>query len=213
MKIQSITIDSSAAITTLCEFGAAHGTDKSPYNVNGHRHPYTAVYSLLLGRFRYQPCRFVEIGIAGGASVLMWRHYFKNENTKIFAFDRDENFIANVNQFRLLNVYGLLMDVTNESSIHQSLQQIGGNLDVILDDSTHGLTEQIKIIKASIPYLKPGGMIIIEDVFRRTPNEDYENALVDVFDEFSEVMFIVTEHTHKYSPGWDNDKLLVLIKK
>jgi hypothetical protein len=25
--------------------------------------------------------------------------------------------------------------------------------------------------------------------------------------------FIVTEHENRYSPGWNNDKLLVLIKK
>lgn len=213
MKIQSITIESSDSTTELCELGARFGTDKSPYNPRGHRHPYTSVYTMLLGRFRYQPCRFVEIGIAGGASVLLWRHYFQNNNTKIFVFDRDEGFIQNANQFRLPDVYALQMDVTEESSIQKGLHQIGGDVDILLDDSTHGILEQVKIIKAGLPFVKPGGMIIIEDIFRRTPNEDYEKALEDVADQFSVIMFIVTEHKYKYSPDWDNDKLLVLIKK
>lgn len=213
MKIPSITIDSSDSITSLCELGATFGTDKSPYNPRGHRHPYTSVYTMLLGRFRYQPCRFVEIGIAGGASVLMWKAYFEHTNTKIFVFDRDEGFIENANNFHLPDVYALPMDVTQESSIQQGLQKIGGDLDVLLDDSTHGILEQIKIIKAGLPFVKPGGMIIIEDIFRRVSNEDYEKALEDVADQFSVIMFIVTEHKHKHSPDWDNDKLLVLIKK
>ena len=213
MKIQSITIDSSDSKTDLCELGAAFGTDKSPYNPRGHRHPYTSVYTMLLGRFRYQPCRFVEIGIAGGASVLLWRQYLQNSNTKIFAFDRDEGFVQNATNFHLPDVYALPMDVTLETSIRDGLHQIGGDIDVLLDDSTHGIIEQVKIIKAGLPFVKPGGMIIIEDIFRRTANEDYENALEDVADQFAVIMFIVTEHKMKYSPDWDNDKLLVLIKK
>lgn len=213
MKIPVVTIESSDAFTRLCELGAACGADKSPYNRVGHRHPYTAVYSLLFGRFRYQPCRFAEIGIAMGASMVLWRCFFQHPSTTIFGFDRDENFLEHTNQLQMPDVHTLIMDVTDEGSIHAGFQQIGGNLDVILDDSTHNLSEQVKIIKAGLPYIKPGGMIVIEDVFRRIPNEDYEKALEGIADEFSFITFIMTEHKDKFSPDWDNDKLLVLIKK
>jgi hypothetical protein len=105
------------------------------------------------------------------------------------------------------------MDVFHEESIRQGLSKIGGDLDILLDDSTHGLPEQVKIIKVGLEFLKPGGMILIEDIFHRIPNEDYEKALEGIEDQCSVITFIVTEHKDKYSPGWDNDKLLLIVKK
>jgi predicted O-methyltransferase YrrM len=212
-RIQRITVDSTAAETHLCTLGSNYKTDKSPYNDAGHRHPYTAVYSLFLSQYRFQPVRFVEIGIAGGNSILLWRTYFTHKDTHIFGFDRDKNFIQNVLNFQLPGVSLGEMDVYEELSIRNGLQATGGNLDVILDDSSHGLVDQIRIIKQAIPFLKPGGVIIIEDIFRDTPEERYEEGLADVLDQFSMAMFVVTEHERRYSPGWNNDKLLFLVKK
>jgi predicted O-methyltransferase YrrM len=105
------------------------------------------------------------------------------------------------------------MDVGEEESIRRGLGATGGDLDVILDDSSHGVDDQIRIIKQAIPFLRPGGVIIIEDIFRDTPEERYEEGLADVLDQFSMAMFVVTEHERRYSPGWNNDKLLFLVKK
>jgi len=212
-RIQTITVDSTGAETHLCMLGSNYKTDKSPYNDAGHRHPYTAVYSLFLSRFRLQPVRFVEIGIAGGNSILLWRTYFTHHDTHIFGFDRDKNFIQNILNYGLPGVSAGEMDVYEEDSIRKGFQATGGDLDVILDDSSHGLVDQIRIIKQAIPFLKPGGLIIIEDIFRDTPEERYEEALADVLDKFSMAMFVVTEHERRYSPGWNNDKLLFLVKK
>ena len=56
-------------------------------------------------------------------------------------------------------------------------------------------------------------MIIIEDIYRDASETKYYDELKDVLDQFSEVFFVVTDHIKRYSPGWDNDKLLVLIKR
>jgi predicted O-methyltransferase YrrM len=214
-RIQQITIDSSDAVTELCVLGKVNHTDKTPYNdyPGAHRHPYTAVYSLLFSQYKYRPVRFVEIGIAAGSSVRMWRSFFQGEPSPIYAFDRDQNFIDHLLQFRLPGVFAGLMDVSNQDSVRSALAATGGDLDIVLDDSSHTLSDQIKIIHAAIPFVKPGGMIVIEDVFRNASEETYETELADVLDQFSLAMFITTEHVNRYSPGWDNDKLLVLIKK
>lgn len=213
MKIQCLTIDSSESKTTMCEIGAACGTDKSPYVQVGHRHPYTAVYDLLLSRFRYNPIKVCEIGIAGGASVLLWRYFFQHAATEIHCYDCDMNFINNVKSFNLPGVFPKHMNVFEDESIKNSLEVAGGNFDLILDDSTHGLPEQVKVIKNGLPFLKSGGMFIIEDIFRDTPHEKYQAALDDVLDQFITATFIITEHKDRFSPGWNNDKLLVLVKK
>ncbi len=210
-SIHSMTLDNKNKNTWLCHLGASIGTDKSPLNAQGHRHPYTSLYSLLLSQYRFQPVRFAEIGIAMGASAVMWSHFFNNG--QIFMFDSDENFIKNCQNYNLYNVTCNKMDVFQEDSIRSALTAIGGNLDVLLDDSTHGIDDQIRIIKTALPFIRPGGMILVEDVFRTISEEEYEKRLEDVLDYFSFCSFIVTEHDNKFSGTWNNDKILVLIKK
>jgi hypothetical protein len=210
--IPSITIDSTKAETDLCQMGLLCGTDKTPLNLNGHRHPYTAVYSLLFGNYRYRKCRFAEIGVAGGSSVLMWNLYFTD--AMFYFFDRDQNFLLNSMQdVSKDNNRFYLMDVKDSSTIIQALTSTGGDLDILLDDSSHTFEDQIRIIKDGLPYVKSGGMIIIEDIYRDASETKYYDELKDVLEQFSEVFFVVTDHTKRYSPGWDNDKLLVLIKR
>ena len=211
-SIPSIVIDSTNALTELCYMGKLTRTDKTPYNENGHRHPYTAVYSLLFGSLRYRECKFAEIGVAGGASVVLWNNYFKNAS--FYFFDRDTDFLNNASNYvsKEKNTF-TEMDVKNRSSVVKGLEATGGELDILLDDSTHTREDQILIIKEGLPFVKSGGMIIIEDVYRNESEEYYLNELKDVLDNFSQVFFIITDHALRYSPGWDNDKLLVLIKK
>ena len=210
--IPSITIDSTKCVTDLCFLGQVYNTDKSPYNSIGHRHPYTAVYTLLMAQYKHNPIRFVEIGIAGGASVKLWNKFF--EKGTFYFFDRDQNFLDHSAQnVSSVNNTFALMDVSIAESIRESLEKTGGSIDLLLDDSSHNATHQNLIIHEVIPFIRSGGMIIIEDISRDEPEETYFNMLKDIYFEFSFVSFIVTEHANRYSPGWNNDKLLVLIKK
>jgi hypothetical protein len=95
--IPTFVIDSSKAPTDLCFLGASANADKSPFNPNGHRHPYTPLYNVLLAPHRYKPIHFGEIGVAMGASVHMWRHYF--ESARLDFFDCDEQFLAHAQSF------------------------------------------------------------------------------------------------------------------
>ena len=210
--IQSLVIDSTKCVTDLCFLGQVYNTDKSPYNTMGHRHPYTAVYTLLMAQYKYNPIKFVEIGIASGASVMLWNKFF--EKGTFYFFDRDQNFLDHSAQnVSSVNNTFALMDVSVAESIRESLEKTGGSIDILLDDSSHNASHQNLIIHEVIPFIRSGGMIIIEDISRDEPEETYINMLKDIYFEFSFVSFIVTEHSNRYSPGWNNDKLLVLIKK
>ena len=210
--IPTLVIDSSKCITELCVIGAGFSTDKSPLNRNGHRHPYTPVYNLLMSKYRNSNVRFSEIGVAGGASVAMWNRYF--ENGTFYFFDRDQNFLDHASQIVPSNNNNFfIMDVIRPESIKESLEKTGGNLDILLDDSSHNPNDQNHIIHQGLPFVKSGGMIIIEDVSRAEPEETYMNILKDIQDQFSFISFILTEHSNKFSGEWNNDKLLVLVKK
>ena len=74
--MNSLTIESTECRTTLCRLCAEAGTDKGPFTLQGHRHPYTAPYSLLFEPLKHKPIKFAEIGVFGGASLRVWREFF-----------------------------------------------------------------------------------------------------------------------------------------
>ncbi len=211
--IPRITIDSSDATTELCFLGKATGTDKSPYNTCRHRHPYTAVYNMLFSPLKNKPIQFAEIGVASGSSAMLWDLYFTHDNARINMFDSDMNFLAHAqglvgDRFRFHQ-----MDVSVDGDVVRGLSsQQAGPYDVILDDSSHTHEHQIRIIKEAFPLLKQGGLLIVEDIFRATAEEDYSSLLGDVLAKCSASYFVMCEHKDRWSPGWDNDKLLVLVK-
>lgn len=211
--IQSITVDSTETQSELCILGAALGVDKSPYNQIAHRHPYTAIYSLLFAPYKYTPVVFCEIGIGTTRSLHVWSRYFESPETKIVGFDIGTELVDIVRQMNIPHVTSAWMDVTKSDSIAAALRDVGKPIDVLLDDSSHALVDQVRIIEQGLPFVKSGGLIIVEDVSRHTPNIEYQTALTPLLDKFSYVSFMVTEHALRWSPGWDNDKLLVLIKK
>lgn len=87
--IPKLLIETTKCTTELCHLGAEFGTDKSPLNtVMAHRHPYTAVYSMLFAPLKNKPIHFAEIGIAGASSVKMWRRYFTQATLSFFDCDR-----------------------------------------------------------------------------------------------------------------------------
>jgi predicted O-methyltransferase YrrM len=216
--IQRIIVDSSSAMTELCFLGNIAGTDKSPVvsQAHRHRHAYTAVYTMLFAPLKNRPIHFAEIGVAGGHSALLWNMYFKHPETVVHMFDRDQNFLNGAKE--LVNstesVTFSLMDVGVDGDIKRALSASnpGGLYDVIIDDSSHEHSHQIRIIKEAFPLLKQGGVLIVEDIFRATPEEEYTRPLGAIIHECSAAYFVVCEHKDRWSPGWNNDKLLVLVK-
>lgn len=208
--IPTFSLESTRAQTELCVLGAKCQTDKSPFNPAGHRHPYTPFYSMFLSTFKNKPVRFAEIGVAVGASVSMWCEYFKNGN--LYFFDRDDSFLNHAASFGYKNAKFFNMDVRSAESIRDALAATGGELDVILDDSSHDVWDQKIIVEAALPFLKPGGILLIEDVFRNVTQEDYLKVLEPIKNQLAFFGFVEMEHANKYSPGWDNDKILMLVK-
>jgi len=211
--MNSITLDSTECRTTLCRLCAESGTDKCPYNLHGHRHPYTAPYSLFFEPLKHRPIKFAEIGVFRGASVRAWREFFSQ--ARIYGYDRDSPNLQFIQQQNFPNVFLDVMDASSQESIQQKLReatQDGELFDVILDDASHDPADQCAVIRTALPFLKQGGLLIIEDIFRERPTKPYEDAFRDVQDLVSFHTFIVCDHQLRYSPGWNNDKLLVFVR-
>lgn len=211
--MNSLVLDSTNCTSDLCLLCAESGTDKSPYTNGGHRHPYTVPYSLLFEPLRKKPIKFVEIGVHRGASVLAWRRYF--ERARIYGFDNDKPNLDFIASQGWPGVTLDLMDASNHANIYEQLtkySQDGELYDIILDDASHNPEHQVEVIKVALPFLKQGGLLIIEDIFRERTTEPYEKVFREVKHLVSFHTFIVCDHQNRYSPGWNNDKLLVFVK-
>jgi hypothetical protein len=190
------------------------GTDKSPFTKNGgHRHPYTTPYSLFFEPLRNKPIKFAEIGIFRGASILAWRMFFSR--ARIYGFDIYLDAISHIRNLDLPGVFIDQMDATKADSMESVFQRHmadGELFDVILDDALHNVSQQEVTIKTCMNKLKQGGLLIIEDIFRDQDHKPYIHAMAEVKSLISFSTFIVCDHKERYSPGWNNDKMLVIVR-
>jgi predicted O-methyltransferase YrrM len=190
------------------------GTDKSPFTKNGgHRHPYTTPYSLFFEPLRNKPIKFAEIGVFRGASILAWRMFFSR--ARIYGFDIDVDAITHIRNLDLPGVFIDEMDATKADSMESVFQRHmadGELFDVILDDALHNVSQQAVTIKTCMNKLKQGGLLIIEDIFRDQDHKPYIDAMAQVKSLISFSTFIVCDHKERYSPGWNNDKMLVIVR-
>ncbi len=210
-KINSFNLNYYAKKSELCEIGRKYDTDKSSQRDNvtntRHCHPYTLFYNGLFKEYRNESLRIAELGILDGASLLMWKEYFPKAIIEGFEFN--DNYI---NTFREKNptVPVHKLDVQNKNGI---ISALGDKLyDLIIEDTTHQFEDQIRVIENIYVNLKPGGMLIIEDIFKSYNEQDYLDRLKPVLSHFSDYYFVTLDHDNRNSTGWDNDKLFVLIK-
>ena len=160
----------------LTSLANRYGTDKGTGR-SGHH--YTRIYSELFKELRHRPVRLLEIGLMGlrrggwddetkrnkgeahgldGPSLRLWTHYFP----------RGEIFGADFNDFSKLKIDRCRIfqaDASRPADLRSLMEEIGGELDIIIDDASHASDHQQITLGALFPYVAPGGVFIIEDLF------------------------------------------------
>jgi SAM-dependent methyltransferase len=139
--------------------------DKAYAPNSGTRKPdhYLAFYERLFENRRLEHISLLEIGVADGASLQMWREYLPNANIVGFDIIPPQARILELQaQNKIKYVQG---DQSDEASLAKAVGLAGGGgFDVIIDDAAHIGA----LAKASFGYLfnnglKPGGLYVIED--------------------------------------------------
>lgn len=172
-----------------------------------HIHYFTSLYL----KKKNENLKIAELGILHGGSLLMWKEYFIN--SEIYGFEDNNDLINNFKQnFNNDRITLSNIDVTNENSIIKAFSELNELYDIIVDDTTHQFEDQIRVIENVYKYLKPGGILIIEDIFKSYNENDYINRLTPILQQFQDYYFIELDHYNRNSTGWNNDKLFILIK-
>ena len=137
----------------LNNLGIKHHTDKSsPW------HNYLDLYENHLAPLKNKPITFWEIGVHTGNSIRMWDEYFVHSDTKLYGLDNVDRVELRPARFNLF--VGLQEDRAN---LRKIVEQVG-LFDVIVDDGGHTMQQQQISMGFLFPWVKPGGLYIIEDL-------------------------------------------------
>ena len=132
-------------------------------------HNYTVIYEQYLERFRNSPIKFLEIGIDQLSSAKMWDHYFQHPKARLIFLDINNVSVDNCresikNHILSDRIQGYEADQANKDMLIDLFSQIGDEFDVIIDDGGHTMVQQITSFCTLFPYVKKGGLYIIEDL-------------------------------------------------
>ena len=213
-KFGKIIIDGSLEETNLCKLGSFFKTNKSSLNLDGHRSGYTSLYNLVLNHLINKNCQIAEIGIEKNASTKMWRHYFNKATIDCYEFDKKKIHLAHKDKLKKVKYH--FIDVRRKEIIIKQFQKNKKKNDLIIDDSTHLFDHQINVVFGVYKFLKPGGILIIEDIYRFKKGyeeERYYEKIKKLKNFFSYIAFIETPHVNNFTASWKNEKILILIKK
>jgi len=139
----------------LEELAIKHGTDKKCEEGHG----YTPFYEKYFEPLRNETVKLMELGVHEGWSMNMWVEYFPNG--EFWGIDNDKE--------------GLCPKDFNNDMIHFHLGSQDDELflksvcgenkfDIIIDDCSHISKLSIRSFDILFPYLKEGGIYVIEDL-------------------------------------------------
>lgn len=216
--VNRVIFDSNECTTDLCRIGGRFMTDKSPLNPISeaplkYRHAYTPIYDLLFAPMRHKPLTVAEIGIYNAAGLLTFRDYFSK--ARLYGFEFDRQLIENARRLQISDTSIDFIDVKDSGEIDRAFERTQKNYDLIIDDSTHHVDDQVRVIRCCTKFLGRGGILIIEDIFDdyRSPEHKFAEVLRDVGDEYCSVNFLFPKNRATSIGDYNNEKLLVMIKK
>ena len=122
----------------------------------GTAHTYIDEYEKLLDKYR-ENSTVLEIGICEGESLKMWNEYFVN--SEVYGIDITDFYIKDlINE----NKYNIIIGDASSNDILNQLNNL--TFDVIIDDGSHLINDQINSFNILKNKMKPNGIYIIEDV-------------------------------------------------
>ena len=136
------------------------------YGDKGSVHSYIELYEHLLAPYRAKGnATILEIGLFRGESLRLWEEYFGPE-AWVHGIDACDQPLGGMADLRPMIAEGThnihLLDATDKAKVNARFDGI--DFDVIVEDASHGLQQQLDIYAAFRDKLKPGGLYVIEDV-------------------------------------------------
>lgn len=113
----------------------------------------------------------------------MWKEYFTN--LEIYGFEYNNNLINNFKKnFNNDRITLSNINVTDRDSIVKAFSELNILYDIIIEDVIHNFEDQIRVIENTYQYLKSGGILIIQDIFKSYNQNNYIKRLSPILEHF-----------------------------
>ena len=125
------------------------------------RQGFTPLYDMLFSPFKLSAKKVLEIGIHRGDSLRVWRDFFPDAT--IYGWDIDPNFL-----FQEPRVKTRVVDHDDKERVRLALEEIGGNIDIVIEDGSHWMSSQQRLLAWCLPHVGSGGLYVTEDLHTST---------------------------------------------
>jgi hypothetical protein len=130
----------------------------------GTAHSYIAVYERLLEPYRTLDITLLEIGVWQGGSLLLWADYFPSG--RIVGMDVNLSAVL-----AAVHEVSQIVLIEGNATRAECIDRAISGVDIVIDDGSHVIEEQLSSFLAIAPRLRAGGLYVIEDIW------PFENAL------------------------------------
>jgi len=137
--------------TLACKYGV----DKK---IGDGCHGYVETYYNLLRDNRDIVKKVMEIGVWKGGSLKMWQDFFPL--AQIYGLDNHKELLFEADRIKCFFV-----EQKEEATLFKVIEDIGKDFDLIVDDGSHEIEDQLLSFKIFFPIIKKDGIYVIEDVF------------------------------------------------
>ena len=196
------------------------------FNSFRQEHNYADLYQENLGELRNKKLDIFEIGLAKGDGLASFYFYFPQSN--LVGVDNNP-FRMRYKSKRIRNIY---VDISSSKVLKNLTNHLNQKFDVIIEDCSHRLIDQILCFAENFKNLKKGGIYIVEDLNFPEIHKMYNptNEAVDLktilkkinlgeeiltkFMEESEIEYIKNNiENMKFYKGNDNSEIVFIKKK
>jgi len=148
----------------------------------------------------------VDLGYKTGNSLRCWRDYFTN--AQIYGIDI---YPVQLNENRITT---FVADQSNNTQLQNVVDIVGDNFDIIIDDGSHILENQVSSFMFFSQYLKPGNIYCIEDCQPLSiPQFLNLSCFPDYFKQKIIVEYDITYFDTRHILGRNDDFIVAFTKK
>jgi predicted O-methyltransferase YrrM len=144
----------------------------------------------------------LEIGVAFGGSIRMWRDYFTNAVITgidpFVDFPKEERTVF------------LKIDAYTQSTVDMFQD---GSFDIVIDDGPHSFDSMVYFLQNYLPKVKSGGILILEDIHNTSWTPKLLNLIDPAVGKISVVDMRNKQTTEQLLGLWKNGLDVIIVEK
>lgn len=119
---------------------------------------YFDIYHRHFARFVGKKVNILEIGVYSGGSLGMWRSYF-GKDSHIYGVDIEDACKSYENDY-----VSIFIGDQADRAFWRTFRESVEGIDILIDDGGHTPEQQQITLEEMLPYLRPGGVYLCEDI-------------------------------------------------